>query len=371
MKIKALEGLRGWLAIYVLVSHCIIYTAYFKPAWEFLRHGHLAVDCFIILSGFVISLLLDTRREAYLPYITRRFFRLYPAYLVFVAIGLGLLDIAQENSICLFLYSDELATVMWVRTELWGEYLVANCISKLFMLHGIIPNSVVPAGAEAFLGSAWSISLEWQFYLIAPVLLWFCRKRLWLVVMLISLGILLKFRHLIPMASQGATLPAHIEFFAVGILSYFLYKRYSQKVTLPIQLITIGLGVIWFIFGRYKMLEMAPVVLWSIVLVCFVCRPLRGIQWVLTNPVSLYLGKVSFSVYLCHELVITVVQYYLYQIHTYIGQERHFTWLLVLTVPLSIMVATLSWYLIEMPGMRLGVRLAKRFERLPDRDASN
>lgn len=371
MKIKALEGLRGWLALYVLVSHCIIYSAYFKPEWYPLQHGHLAVDCFIILSGFVIALLIDTKKEPYLPYITRRFFRLYPAYIVFVVIGLTLVGVAKENAICLFLYSDELALVLWTRTEAWGDNLIINCLSKVFMLHGVIPDIVVQSGAEAFLGSAWSISLEWQFYLVAPILLWLFRSRVGGVSAVVVFCLLMQYRHLIPMASQGASLPAHIEFFALGIISYFVYKNYAPRVTNIVQFFVLGLLGLLIFIGKYKALALAPVVLWIVVFTFFLCRPTRSVDWILTNPVSLYLGKISFSLYLCHELVITMVQYYLYQMHTYIGQERHFMWLLILTIPTSILVATLGWYLLERPGMRLGIRIANRMTGNPVEKLSN
>ncbi|MST94839.1 MAG: acyltransferase, partial [Pedosphaera sp.] len=41
----------------------------------------MAVDIFLILSGFVIFNLLD-RGETYGVFITRRFFRLFPAFLL-------------------------------------------------------------------------------------------------------------------------------------------------------------------------------------------------------------------------------------------------------------------------------------------------
>lgn len=54
------------------------------------KMGGVAVFVFIILSGFVITHLLFTKRERYLSYLVRRAFRLFPAYLVCLAISLAL-----------------------------------------------------------------------------------------------------------------------------------------------------------------------------------------------------------------------------------------------------------------------------------------
>ncbi len=35
----------------------------------------------------------------------------------------------------------------------------------------MVPENVMPFAGTAFLGPAWSLSLEWQFYLVAPVLI--------------------------------------------------------------------------------------------------------------------------------------------------------------------------------------------------------
>ena len=47
-------------------------------SWRYTGSG--AVMIFMMLSGFVITGLLLTRKEAWLPFITRRAFRLFPAY---------------------------------------------------------------------------------------------------------------------------------------------------------------------------------------------------------------------------------------------------------------------------------------------------
>ena len=47
-----------------------------------LVHGDYAVNVFMILSGFVIFKLIEDARESYGVFLARRFFRLYPVYLV-------------------------------------------------------------------------------------------------------------------------------------------------------------------------------------------------------------------------------------------------------------------------------------------------
>lgn len=94
-RLALLEGLRGFLALYVVLDHSLEYSGVDEIAHPlgFLRGGRYAVNEFVILSGFVIFYLLDKRTEGYRAFITRRFFRLYPiAILMFaVAVPISLL----------------------------------------------------------------------------------------------------------------------------------------------------------------------------------------------------------------------------------------------------------------------------------------
>jgi len=83
--IPEFEGLRGVLAIWVLISH-LMWGSGFTPdevkgLWIVPFSGGVPVSIFIILSGFVIFLLLDSKQTTFFEYIVRRLFRLYPVFL--------------------------------------------------------------------------------------------------------------------------------------------------------------------------------------------------------------------------------------------------------------------------------------------------
>ena len=90
-RFDAIEGLRGWLAWAVVFWHCIYMFGIHKlyPQVDKLHMvGDFAVCLFIIISGFVITNLLLEKREPYGRYIYRRFLRLYPVYIICLALGI-------------------------------------------------------------------------------------------------------------------------------------------------------------------------------------------------------------------------------------------------------------------------------------------
>ena len=76
--------------MWVLVAH-VLWVSGYQPAVEPLLRligaGGYAVKLFIILSGFVITYLLDKRDETYLQFVVRRFFRLFPVFIVLAGVA--------------------------------------------------------------------------------------------------------------------------------------------------------------------------------------------------------------------------------------------------------------------------------------------
>src|SRR5438270_3485032 len=85
-RLKLIEGIRAYLALWVLVCHVLWMSGYTEdvlsgPA-KLLVQGGCAVDVFIIISGFVIFFVLDKQKEGWQPFLIRRFFRLFPLFMV-------------------------------------------------------------------------------------------------------------------------------------------------------------------------------------------------------------------------------------------------------------------------------------------------
>src|SRR4051794_2164034 len=84
-RIRSLEAVRGILAVWVVVGHVLRSTG-FTPSdlgiLGVLASPGYAVDIFIILSGFVIFFLLDSKPVGWALFIYQRFMRIAPMYFV-------------------------------------------------------------------------------------------------------------------------------------------------------------------------------------------------------------------------------------------------------------------------------------------------
>jgi peptidoglycan/LPS O-acetylase OafA/YrhL len=159
-----LDGLRGWAILLVLAFHLGL-----------LPGGSLGVDVFFVLSGFLITTVLAEewqRRGSinFMHFYGRRALRLWPAFFGLLA-GYG-----SYSWLCL---------AEAEAREHWQEILVAACyVANWPTLHQT---------GFAALGHTWSLSLEEQFYLLWPPLLWLMlvlRLRQKTILALVCVGIL-------------------------------------------------------------------------------------------------------------------------------------------------------------------------------------
>ncbi|OYW75693.1 MAG: hypothetical protein B7Z37_12085 [Verrucomicrobia bacterium 12-59-8] len=385
-KIPALEGLRGYLALWVVVTHLFQFSGHpllGLPVISLLTSGHHAVNVFMILSGFVIALLIHQRPEPYGAYIRRRFLRIYPVLFFGVLLGVVVHPMRGEllaNWWPAFFDQDTL----FYFTQCWQAFdsnIIAYAICDFTMTNGIVPNFVLPYVAVAFNGVAWSLSLEFQFYLLAP---WLCAifqpLREHLVKVCLGVFAVMALRNFVFPASNGLTwsshgafLPFNIEWFVIGILSYhlrnYLLEARNQQlininllpVTLVISLLLtrsradelLGTGFEWVIG------DALPLMIWIYAL-CYMIDCDAGrtgllnklAKTALESPAALFIGSISYSIYLLHNPVIIFVEWAVVRhldIHTW---QTCFLVTSAISLPLILGLATLSYRHIELPFIR-------------------
>lgn len=363
-----IESLRAYLALWVVCGHAFELAGYQSQSlsgWlRIVTIPHEAVKTFVIISGFVIFFLLDREQMNYRAFIVRRAFRLWPLMLVTfaAAIPISLLRVwnVEHATACV---NPDWASTPLTEIQNWWVHFPANVLLHVTLLHGLVPDAIVPNAPGAFLEPAWSVSLEWQFYLVAPFLYAACisgkRSRLFAVCAGTLACVLL--RRALPEVQYGAALPFYAEYFFFGALSYFLYRKYagSGRSTVLVVMVT---TLLVFRLGQ-KTDDLLPLCIWALVLSSASEAPdsvvARRLLPVFDNRITQHLGRISYSLYLSHFLVLAVVQYALLRYLPALDRARHVALLLCGTLPLVIGISALLYRYVELPGIRIGRALAR------------
>lgn len=365
-KITELEGLRGVLAWWVVAGHLLVVSGIeggaLPKALRPLLRGDIPVDVFIILSGFVIFMLLDKGRDSYATFITRRFFRLFPTYLccLLAMIPLGF---AAVKTLRTLPWSGE-PVLAWIIADWTTTHanLWPHLIAHLTMLHGMLPREVLADSPGAILGPAWSISLEWQFYLVAPFLLLLVRRDVrWFaaigaVVAICALaapsfgGMFEKGKYLT--WSLPAFLPLKAIYFFCGACSFTIYKRAPELFRGE----TLARLLIATLVGLCALTQSPPLILWCAVLGAHLLRTsgstnaaVRAITGFLNAAPVQWLGRISYSSYLCHVPVLYGVMLMLVAVRPEWDQWSFLAWLSALSAPLVMLLSQGLYRGVEMP----------------------
>lgn len=367
-RFDAIEGLRGWLAWWVVLGHALQLsgTAAYLPAKVRMiaSHGDWSVMLFMIISGFVIAHLLLGKQEDYRTYITRRLFRLMPLFLATMAVA----------TIMRPLYVVGWVENLWsVGHEMRAERIahenafpIRHLLLHLTMLHGIVPDSLFRFASSSIVAPAWSLSLEWQFYLAAPLLLWSMRGglsgRIVLTVGLVLSGCALagwfgSWRY-------PSFLLLSLPLFLIGMASRLLIEVEGKRWAGFWLIASVAIVTIWW-KGAYVGVALIAAI-WIVFLAIGIWQgqPRKHPRWMATlswltatNPVMLMLGRVSFSTYIAHVPIFSLV----------VGGGLFLTGrsdqatviaLTILAFPATLAGSMLLYRYIELPGIALGRHIA-------------
>jgi peptidoglycan/LPS O-acetylase OafA/YrhL len=329
-RLLRLDGLRGGLAVYVMMGHALPFTA--LPWWVAgpFRHGEAAVDLFFCLSGLVVINSLERFGYRAWPFFVARGWRLLPVYWCVLGLACGLLFLGSPLGAMPWLAPGSMVFEFWAlgAPALFGWHLLAH----VFLLHGLLPRGVLPWAYITLLGPAWSLSTEWQFYGVMAMVMRPGRRsgvvarRLLLVRFAFGLaGVAVLYRlgaGFLPVYWQfgRAFLPDAAGYFALGLASCVWLRGEGVWPVAAIFAMVFGLGVM---SGEASKGLIA--VGWVVVLAAQRFDWVPVLPWVLQSRAAQYLGAISYPLYLLNEPVQRAAAMVLAPLAG--GDERLFTWL--------------------------------------------
>lgn len=322
--------LRLALAFSVCLSHLgeVSSMQAFHPLeWYF--YSGVAVDCFFVVSGFLIFRSYQNS-SGVLSYMNKRIRRIYPAYLTVVLMSACFLPLLADATRQLYL------------SPTWFRYLLSN-LGFLNFLQSSLPTLFMANPLHVINAPLWTIKVEVMFYLSVPLIfLMLGRWKKWLVLGLlygasIAYSIILldlyKSSGTYLYLSLAKQLPGQLSFFLGGgaIYLYFpLFRKHLIKL-LPLSLLFLVAK------GHTLMPGLYPLALAIVVISFALCFPSLG-NW------GKY-GDISYGVYIYHFPII--------QVFTALDLFRGHPWTTFVFLILCILLTSfLSYHLIEKPFLR-------------------
>jgi peptidoglycan/LPS O-acetylase OafA/YrhL len=300
IRFDALDSWRGIAALLVALFH--FQAAGFFYDFPLIRNGNLAVPFFFVLSGFVITHAYRTSLSSGSDgwrFVIRRFGRLYPLHLVTLLVLVILEVMKMLMAARAGLHSSEGAFA--------GTNDIPSLIANLFLLQAVIPFPELTWNA-----SSWSISTEFYTYLVfVAVFLGLGRYRMWgSVAVFVASGLLLVWLdtyHPDLNLASGLGLAQCIFGFFAGNLTYELYLklRESRAVqgTAPELLATAIMLLLFWFKPHYTTFN---ILCFSAAILLFSYERGTVAKLLRVRPL-LFLGKLSYSIYLVHFIVFSII----------------------------------------------------------------
>lgn len=280
---NSLDILRFALAILVYIAHLINLTG--ETNWYYLDYSYFAVNCFFVLSGYLMPLSYSSSNSIQTFYI-KRLKRIYILYCIVVLTTFIVGVLVAENQ-----------NIFSTNTI---KYLAANLLTLNFIepnLNWLFQNNLI----KAVNGSLWSIKVELMFYLIVPFLYKFINSdkkyNIYIVfggsifISVSCLYIIDNFQNS-PINFLNNQLPVKLCYFMSGWLLYHLQtlnKKY-EYVLIPISLLLLLInGQKCFTENDFNL----------IIATFFVLIFSKTPQLINTNW-SKKLGAISYPIYLIH-----------------------------------------------------------------------
>lgn len=348
-RLARIDGLRGYLALFVFVHHGRIWYDYLHtgrweaPASNLYTHlGQSSVALFFMITGFLFFGRVLAGRQAPIDWprlALSRVLRLAPLYFsVLVLLGIAIWLLSEGE---LKVPAGQLAldALRWASFTIFGAPDL-NQFGNTWRITA---------------GVTWSLPYEWLFYASLPLQALLLRARVSLGALLLGAGALAL------ILSVFQPRPIHLATFAFGMLAAWLarWRHWQDFAARPLAGVLVVVALLLLVLGFPGLYRLPPLMSLGLAfsLIAGGCDLFGLLRW---RP-SVLLGEISYSVYLLHGIVLFTL------FHGIVGVDAAARWsplvysaVVVALTPLLVALCTLSFVAIERPGIRATDRLLRR-----------
>lgn len=349
-EIYALSFLRGIASLYVVIGHVMIWGGY----KGYFPNPKVAVDVFIFISGFLIFGGLLSKKRTLLTYFKHRFFRIAPCYYFIIIIFTLLYPYIREGLV----YIQSLDRTLWPIDSVYDANLVEYDLKNILM-HISFAFSLFPKYSQSSYIGDWSIGLEMQFYLLAPMLVIFLLR--WWSILILTLSAV----YTCGLSTHNAYLLSFVEpsfiiiklhIFILGGVIFLAIRKHGLYKSLLI-LLSIALIYAQYRTQKHNFISNNSSIYLLISIVLILCY--QKLNSIFDNPIVRFLSNISYPLYLVHGLYIALSGL------VYMKLNHNVPLVVVVgivTIPLSIISAWIISITIEKKGMELAKKDIFKFK---------
>ena len=354
-KLNHIDQLRGVAILLVLLVHVCQSQGTVSPllyiASDF---GKIGVQLFFFLSAYTLCLSFSHGRDRSVRnFYLRRYFRIAPLYYTGILIYYVVSGLPQLKMLGALSHAE--------------SYTGSSVLANLVFVHGLVPaanNSIVPGG--------WSIGTEMLFYVMFPAVYYVYSRynSVRSLILIPAIAFLVANAFAVAAYYLGAPVFSDLFYyyfilnqlpvFTIGLSYFFLeqagYFKYSSKVCLIMFAVLFSVAFV-------SMYKLAHTISMSIFIAGLSFSFLFSLfkQGAFRFRLLARIGQLSFSIYIFHFLfawpLSTALASWLHlHLHAYLVYALCYA----VVVLLSMMLARISEYLIEKPGIELGKQLIRK-----------
>lgn len=282
---KSLDSLRGIACICVFLCHLSNEQVRYKT-YNIFAAGNEAVILFFVLSGFVLTIAYDRMvKFNFLTYCKKRLFRIYPAY-YFAIIFAASSEIFRASSFDKSFHFYVNTILLFPQTSIFNN-LDGPSWSLAYEL--IISIIILPI--------FWRIKIYQRMFL-------FISFSMFMFAIYVGYFINPPYRFGFPIPDKLIGIPYYSTFFLLGILLYEYRSYLSKYSNLLMLILSFLLYFNFYLFFHYGSLALTALGSCGVIAVVISNHKLTTL---LENRILLFYGKISYSFYILHAIVIRVI----------------------------------------------------------------